>query len=375
MTIDFVYGTRPELIKMAIPIQLFRSNRKFQIRVISTGQHKEMLTSIESWFEVFPDYKLEVMKPNQQLSDLGVALMSAFLDFFKYNGKSDWVFVQGDTTTAFVASLMGFYSGIKVGHIEAGLRTFDKYSPWPEEGNRQMISKLADCHFAPTISAGQNLLSERIEENNVLISGNTVVDSLEWSIKKIREMDFFPFELLKLFKGEFKSNKMVLVTSHRRENHGEKLDAICEAVKELAIVFPEVHFVFPVHPNPIVRESVQRILGVNQQNIWLVSPLSYPEFLQTIDRSYILLTDSGGLQEEGPSFKKPVLLLRTNTERPEGIHNGCAKLVGTSKQNIIDEVKILLQNENEYQNMVAEKNPFGDGKASERIVEKMLSLL
>lgn len=373
MRIDFIYGTRPELIKMAIPIKSFKSRNEFQVRVISTGQHREMLTPLESWFEIEPDFNWEVMRPNQSLPELGSVLMNSFISYYQEHEKPDWIIVQGDTTTAFIACLMGFYSRVKVAHIEAGLRTWDKYSPWPEEANRQMISKLAEIHFAPTLVDKNNLISEGVKEENILVSGNTVVDSLIWSNSKIEDLECYPNLLSELFRGAFSENRMVLITSHRRENHGEKLEQICQSISDLANEFPEIHFVFPVHPNPIVKDSVQKILGSIKENIWLLEPLNYPEFLTVLKRSFILLTDSGGLQEEAPSFKKPVLLLRENTERGEGVVAGCVKLVGTNKENIIQEVRSLLLNKEEFNKMVCSKNPFGDGNASEKMVQKLLS--
>lgn len=374
MKIDFIYGTRPEFIKMAIPISTFRSHKDFFIRVISTGQHKEMLFNIEFWFGIQPDFCLEAMKSNQSLAGLSSSLMRSFQQFYESHEKPDWIFVQGDTTSAFIASLIGFYSGIKVAHIEAGLRTYDKASPWPEEVNRQLISKLSDFHFAPTERSKQNLIVEGISENAILVTGNTVVDAVEFSMKKINELEVFPESLAPFFTGEFQSEKLILITSHRRENLGEKLDTICLAVQELAESNPDIHFIFPVHLNPQVKESVERFFKVKKENIWLISPLSYHEFLVTMRRSYLILTDSGGLQEEAPSFQKPVLLLRSNTERPEGVENGCVKLIGVEHQVIVDEVNSLVRDKVRYMSMTGKENPFGDGKSSERILEKMISL-
>lgn len=359
---------------MAIPISTFRSHEDFHVKVISTGQHKEMLLNIESWFWIQPDFCLEAMKSNQSLAGLSSSLMSSFKQYYESHEKPDWIIVQGDTTSAFIASLIGFYSGIKVAHIEAGLRTYDRTSPWPEEVNRQLISKLSDFHFAPTELSKQNLIVEGISENAILVTGNTVVDAVEFSMKKINELEIFPESLSPFFIGKFKSKKLILVTSHRRENLGEKLDTICLAVQELVESNPDIHFVFPVHLNPQVKESVDRVFKVRKENIWLISPLSYPEFLVTMRRSYLILTDSGGLQEEAPSFQKPVLLLRANTERPEGVESGCVKLIGVEHQVIVNEVNSLIRDKVKYQSMTRKENPFGDGKSSERIIEKMISL-
>ena len=371
MKIDIIYGTRPELIKLAIPIRKLQSDNQFRVRLISTGQHKEMLEGIEEWFDIKADFSLDVLKPNQSLASLSSSLLAGLNKFYTEEGLPDWIMVQGDTHSAFIGSLTGFYFRVRVAHVEAGLRSFDKLSPYPEEINRQFISKLADVHFCPSMISKANLLDERVKEEEIVVVGNTVIDALLYSRDRIDSLGLFPERLATYFKGNLSGSRLVLITTHRRENFGNNLQSICLAVKELANKNPEVHFILFVHFNPVVKQAVSEVLSDPLPNVVLIPPISYPEFLAVLQRSSFLLTDSGGLQEEAPSFGKPVLLLRTNTERPEGVASGCVKVIGSEFNEIVLHSQMLLDSYEEYRKMVVPENPFGKGNSSDLILNKM----
>ena len=329
-----------------------------------TAQHRQMLDQVLDLFKIIPDFDLNIMKENQTLSQLTSGALTA-LDSIYLEVKPDWVLVQGDTTTTMVASLAAFYHKIKVGHIEAGLRTNNKYSPFPEEVNRHITSTIADFHFAPTETAKQALLSENIPESAIIVTGNTVIDALLWIREEIRHN---PPDIQDHIKNAIKKKRLILVTGHRRESFGEGFEQICLALKELISKHEDICIVYPVHLNPNVKQPVYRILG-NSGRIYLIEPLSYAPFVWLMDNAYLILTDSGGVQEEAPSLGKPVLVMREVTERPEGIEAGCVSLVGVDTDRIVEGVSNLLSDENLYKKMAHARNPYGDGKAAERIVE------
>lgn len=375
MRIDFIYGTRPELIKLAIPIRLFRDLPDFTVRVISTGQHKEMLVALEDWFEIAPDFNLEVMVAGQSLAALSARVIARLEDLYVKEGTPDIMVVQGDTTTAFIAGLTGFYRSCMIVHLEAGLRTHNKLSPWPEEMNRVLLSRLSDYHFAPTETSKANLLKEGVDEKSIVVSGNTVIDALYFSVNKIGVRNFYAPVLEEFYTGLFRVNRVVLVTGHRRENFGQGFKSICQAIHELAVKHPDVYFIYPVHMNPQVRQPVLDILGNSlQQNVRLVEPLSYPEFVSLMKRSYLILTDSGGVQEEAPGLGIPVLVMRENTERPEAVMSGCARLVGTDQSTIVDQATLLLTDPETYKQMAKSINPYGDGNASQCLLNVLKSI-
>lgn len=361
----FVFGTRPEAIKMAPLIKEFQKYpNNFEVKVCITAQHRKMLDQVLDFFGIIPDYDLDIMKQNQTLVDITINVLnelSKVLDII----KPDLIFVQGDTTTAFVSALAGFYKKIKIAHLEAGLRSGNKYSPFPEEINRTLIGHLSNYHFAPTQNAKKNLLNEGLKEN-LFVVGNTVVDALFFGLNIIKKegeekyIDYFSFIDI--------SKKIVLVTGHRRESFGNPFENICYSLRELTDRFKDIEIVYPLHPNPNIQEPVNRILK-NRTNIHLTEPLEYPYLLWLMSKCYLVLTDSGGIQEEAPSLGKPVLVMRDVTERTEGIEAGTAKLVGTNKETIIKETSLLLTNKEEYGRMAKSVNPYGDGKSSRRIVE------
>ncbi|MBU2061419.1 MAG: UDP-N-acetylglucosamine 2-epimerase (non-hydrolyzing) [Bacteroidetes bacterium] len=360
-----VFGTRPEAIKMAPLVKEFlKDKNNFDTRVCVTAQHREMLDQVLDFFEIIPDYDLNLMKPNQNLytltSDIILGLKPILEDF-----KPDFVYVHGDTTTTMAVSIAAFYSGAKVCHVEAGLRTHNKYSPFPEEINRQITGRIADIHFAPTTTSKENLLLENIASSSILITGNTVIDALLQSSNKVLAIKNDEIEALKAT-VDF-NKKIILVTGHRRENHGDGFINICAALKEIAISNLTVQIIYPVHLNPNVKGPVYEILG-DVSNIKLIDPLAYPAFVWLMNQSYIIITDSGGVQEEAPSLGKPVLVMRDTTERPEAVQAGTVILVGTNKEKIISECLSLLNNTDKYEEMSALHNPYGDGKACERIV-------
>lgn len=362
-----LFGTRPEAIKMAPLIREFKRNSLiFETKVCVTAQHREMLDQVLKFFEIEPDYDLNLMRKGQDLYSLTAAIIVNLKEVLEVY-RPDYVFVHGDTSTTMAGSLAAFYSGGKICHIEAGLRTFEKRSPFPEEINRQITSKIADYHFAPTTTSMVNLINENISKESIIITGNTVIDALLESVDKVNKN---PSKLILRLTQKLNNNEVILVTGHRRENHGDGFINICEALKKLGKEKPEVKIVFPVHLNPNVQEPVKRILK-NISNVILLDPLSYPDFIWLMNRSKIIITDSGGIQEEAPSLGKPVLVMRETTERPEAVNTGTVILVGTNKERIIDETLRLLNDENHYHTMSRLHNPYGDGKACEKIVSFM----
>lgn len=346
-------------------------------RVCVTGQHREMLAQVLDVFEIDPDVDLRLMRPDQSLAELTSRAIDRLYGCLS-DEQPDLVLVQGDTTTAFCASLAAFYHHIPVGHIEAGLRTGDMSAPWPEEANRVLISRLATLHFAPTEASRQNLLRENVADSSILVTGNTVIDAL-FQARRLIDPAYSGIQGLEELEAVLASSSpVVLITGHRRENFGHRFESICEAIHQLGQRFPEVHFVYPVHLNPNVQEPVYRILGGcggATGNVHLIRPLPYLAFVALMDRCTLVLTDSGGIQEEAPSLGKPVLVMRDTTERPEGIEAGCVRLVGTEASGIVDSVSALLTNREEYGSMARVRNPYGDGRASERIMDACKSFL
>jgi len=364
--ISLIFGTRPEAIKLCPLVLALQRHPGFDPHVCVTAQHRQMLDQVLEVFGVKPNVDLNIMEPDQGLASLASSAIRA-LEAYMTEQEPDFVLVQGDTTTVICASLVAFYHRIPIGHVEAGLRTWDKFFPFPEEINRVLTTRMADYHFAPTEWAKNNLLQEGIKEEQVFITGNTVIDALHFALKKIRhdppEIPGLPKELMN---GQ--SHKpLVLITGHRRENFGEGFVNICRAIAKLAEDFPKAAFVYPVHLNPNVREPVYDLLS-GRDNVYLIEPLSYLPFVALIELATIVLTDSGGVQEEAPSLGKPVLVMRETTERPEGIEAGIAKLVGTDVACIVDSVAELLNNKQAYEAMAGAVNPYGDGKATGRIL-------
>ena len=361
-----VFGTRPEAIKMAPLIKTLKARMNVQVCV--TAQHREMLDQVLDLFEINPDYDLNIMQPGQDLFDLTNRVLIGMKKIL-LKVKPDLVLVHGDTTTTMATAIAAFYFQIPIGHVEAGLRTYNSLSPFPEEMNRQITTRLAEFHFVPTPKAKANLLSEQIPENNIYVTGNTVIDALLSVIDKARKANY-PDRLLNqlpfLGSDTSLSSRIILVTGHRRENFGKGFEQICQALSEIAENNPEVQIIYPLHLNPNVREPVNRIIS-NIDNIHLVDPMDYLSFIKLMDICYLILTDSGGIQEEAPSLGKPVLVMRDTTERPEAIEAGTVKLVGSEKQKIVSEVNILLNNTKKYMAMAMAHNPYGDGQASERI--------
>lgn len=362
-----VFGTRPEVIKIAPVIEKLRKYPdKFICRICVTGQHREMLDPLLKLFDIKPDYNLNIMQENQSLEYITITVLAQLGEIIKQE-KPDYLLVQGDTTTAMAASLAAFYYKVKIGHIEAGLRTWNKLYPYPEEINRKIIDAVSDLCFAHTEQAKQNLLREGIVAENIEVTGNTVIDAL----LEIAGRNF-DLERTVLKNIPFNEKKVILVTAHRRENFGQRLINICNAIKEIATQLPsDVYFVYPVHLNPNVQKSVYSILS-GIENVLLIDPLEYDSFVQLMKRSYLILTDSGGLQEEAPSLGKPVLVLRDVTERPEAVDAGTAQIAGTRSERIIDKTIRLLKDRGEYERMSKAVNPYGDGKASDRIVSRLL---
>jgi len=364
----FIFGTRPEAIKMAPLVKAFQAESKsFESKVCITAQHREMLDQVLGFFDIEPDYDLDLMKPNQNLylltADIIKYLKPVLEDF-----NPDYVYVHGDTTTTMAASIAAFYSGAKICHVEAGLRTYNKLSPFPEEINRSLTGRIADFHFAPTSTSRQNLLNENIDADKVLVTGNTVIDALHFSEFKVNSDTYSDSEVDKLKTIVKDGKKLILVTGHRRENHGQGFINICEALKEIAVNNKDVQIIYPVHLNPNVQKPVYELLD-NIDNISLISPLSYPAFVWLMSKSYLIITDSGGVQEEAPSLGKPVLVMRDTTERPEAVEAGTVVLVGTNSDKIVEEAQSLLDNTEMYQKMSMLHNPYGDGTACEKIVE------
>ena len=363
--LSFIFGTRPEAIKLAPVILAAKADPRFKCKVCVTAQHRQMLDQVLKVFKIKPDVDLNLMRPNQTLAGLTARAISA-IDTYLAKEKPDMVIVQGDTTTVFCAALCAFYHKIPVGHVEAGLRTGNKYSPFPEEANRVLATHLSALHFAPTQKARQNLLQEGIAPEKIFVTGNTVIDALFLALEKIKKKAPVIAQLPKAIMQS--SQQLVLITGHRRENFGEGFQNICKAIKTLAQKFPEAQFVYPVHLNPNVRKPVYSLLG-NQENIHLIAPLDYLPFVTLMNRANIILTDSGGIQEEAPSLGKPVLVMRETTERPEALDAGTVKLVGTDSKLICSETEKLLTNTAAYRKMSRAYNPYGDGKAAERIIK------
>ncbi|MCI5160529.1 MAG: UDP-N-acetylglucosamine 2-epimerase (non-hydrolyzing) [Candidatus Electrothrix sp. AX5] len=365
MKILTIFGTRPEAIKMAPVIHALAAAPEFTVKVCVTAQHRQMLDQVLELFSIRTDYDLDVMQDNQDLFDLSSRILISLREVLQRE-KPDFVLVQGDTTTCFVASLAAFYLRIPVGHIEAGLRTNDIYAPFPEEANRAMTSRLAALHFAPTEQACHNLYNEGIAKDTVHLTGNTVIDALLWVRQQTgAEINPEPFGPAGSLVQE--GRPYVLITGHRRENFGDGFQNICEAIAVLAARHPEIGFIYPVHLNPNVQQPVNALLG-KKKNIHLISPLDYAPFVQAMGQARLILTDSGGVQEEAPSLGKPVLVMRESTERPEAVEMGTVRLVGTDKELIIRETERLLTDEKAYQSMAGRSNPYGDGQAAARIV-------
>ena len=364
-----VFGTRPEAIKMAPLVKAFENEPTIESKVCVTAQHREMLDQVLEMFDIKPDYDLNIMKPGQDLFDVTSNVLLGLKDVLN-DFSPDVVLVHGDTTTTSSASLASFYNKIKVGHVEAGLRTGDIYSPWPEEANRQITGVLANYHFAPTTTSANNLLKENKNPNDIVVTGNTVIDALFLALDKIEKNDELKSKIIESINSQYElkdDKKIILVTGHRRENFGDGFINICEALKTIALNNPDIDIVYPVHLNPNVQKPVKEILS-NTSNVYLINPLQYEQFIYMMNKSYFIITDSGGVQEEAPSLGKPVLVMRDTTERPEAVEAGTVKLVGTNKESIINEAQKLLDDENEYNTMSKAHNPYGDGKACERIL-------
>ena len=367
-----VFGTRPEAIKMAPLVKEFqKSTNDFETKVCVTAQHREMLDQVLDLFEIVPDYDLNLMKPGQDLYDITSNVLLGMKEVLS-DFKPDIVLVHGDTTTTSAASLSAFYQQIKIGHVEAGLRTGDLLSPWPEEANRQITGVLANYHFAPTTTSRDNLLKENKDKKSVVVTGNTVIDALFLAIDKIKNNkdleNQIKNQILNLNYQITDGKKIILVTGHRRENHGQGFINICEALKIIALNNPDIDIVYPVHLNPNVQKPVKEILS-DITNIYLIEPLQYEQFIYMMDKSYFIITDSGGVQEEAPSLGKPVLVMRDTTERPEALEAGTVKLVGTDTKLIIKEAQKLLDDKKEYEKMGKAHNPYGNGNACDKIVK------
>jgi UDP-N-acetylglucosamine 2-epimerase (non-hydrolysing) len=369
----FVFGTRPEAIKMAPLVKAMQADTFFDVKVAVTAQHRQMLDQVLALFEIIPDIDLNLMKPNQDLTDITAAVLSGLRSVFE-DIKPALVLVHGDTTTSLAAALASFYARIPVGHVEAGLRTFNLASPYPEEMNRQLTDRISTYHFAPTKTNVTNLEQENIPTHSALVTGNTVIDALKWVINKIEHEPTLKIQLTEHIQTSgyplsiSHPRKLVLITGHRRENFGGGFESMCEAMKAIAIANPEIDLVYPVHLNPHVREPVFRILkGID--NVYLIEPLDYLPFVHLMHQATLVLTDSGGIQEEAPGLGIPVLVMRDTTERPEGVAAGTVKLVGTDKETIIREVNQLLNDKIAYSKMSKANNPYGDGTASQKIIK------
>lgn len=382
--IMLVFGTRPEAIKMAPLVKAFQEKKEeFETIVCVTGQHREMLDQVLHLFDIKPDFDLNIMKQGQDLYDITSRVLLGMRDVFKVCCP-DILFVHGDTTTSTAAALAGFYQQIPVAHVEAGLRTNDIYSPWPEEMNRQITGRIATYNFSPTQLSRQNLLKENVDDNKIIVTGNTVIDALHWVTSKIKndkelyerlakELATKGYDSSRLKEGK----RLVLITGHRRENFGDGFLHICHAIQDLAKEFSDVDFVYPMHLNPNVRKPIHEVFGKdlsNLGNVFFIEPLEYLMFVFLMEKANIVLTDSGGIQEEAPGLGKPVLVMRNTTERPEAVEAGTVKLVGTNYQTIIDNVSTLLNSQDEYDKMSKANNPYGDGQACRRIIEKISSL-
>ncbi|QKE65447.1 UDP-N-acetylglucosamine 2-epimerase (non-hydrolyzing) [Aquipseudomonas campi] len=367
-----VFGTRPEAIKMAPLVLALQRDERFDAKVCVTGQHRQMLDQVLDLFGLVPDFDLNIMKHGQDLTDVASAILLGMREVLR-EFKPDVVLVHGDTATTFAASVAAYYQQIPVAHVEAGLRTGDIYSPWPEEGNRKLTGALAQLHFAPTETSRGNLLREGIQSESIVVTGNTVIDALLRVVAKLDGDAELQAKLASSFPFLRPDRKLVLVTGHRRESFGSGFERICQALAETARRFPEVEIVYPVHLNPNVREPVNRLL-VGIENVHLIEPLDYLPFVYLMNQSYLILTDSGGIQEEAPSLGKPVLVMRDTTERPEAVEAGTVKLVGTDVAAITTAIATLITDEAAYRQMSFAHNPYGDGKACLRILESLSQL-
>ena len=372
-----VFGTRPEAIKMAPLVKAFQADSDhFETIVCVTGQHRQMLDQVLSLFEITPDYDLDIMKQGQDLFDITSRVMLGMRDVLE-KAKPDVVLVHGDTTTSTASALASFYKQIPVGHIEAGLRTHNIYSPWPEEMNRQITGRIAKYNFAPTPLSRKNLLAENVSDDDIIVTGNTVIDALHYVVEKINSSDEIKAELSSvLLKSGYdvsrlaNGKKLVLITGHRRENFGDGFISMCSAIKSLNEKYPDVDFVYPMHLNPNVRKPIKEVFGDKApENMFFIEPLDYLPFVFLMEKSYMLLTDSGGVQEEAPGLGKPVLVMRDTTERPEAVDAGTVKLVGTNYDKIVGEVSELIDNPKSYESMSKAVNPYGDGKACGRVLD------
>jgi UDP-N-acetylglucosamine 2-epimerase (non-hydrolysing) len=374
-----VFGTRPEAIKMCPLVKEFQKHpEEFETVVCVTGQHREMLDQVLQIFDVKPDYDLNIMKQGQDLYDVTARVLVGMRDILD-TVKPDVVLVHGDTTTSMASAMAAFYRQIPVGHVEAGLRTHNLYSPWPEEMNRQVTGRIAEYDFAPTPLSRQNLLDEGVSEEKITVTGNTVIDALHWVVENVMKKGYAPEDPLVASLPQ-DDRRMVLITGHRRENFGEGFISMCTAIRDLARKYPEVDFVYPMHLNPNVRKPIREVFGDEipgqarndgGKNLFFIEPLDYLDFVYLMSRSYIVLTDSGGIQEEAPGLGKPVLVMRDTTERPEALDAGTVRLVGTDYEKIMAEVSALLDDREHYEAMSHAVNPYGDGKACPRIVEKL----
>lgn len=365
----FAFGTRPEAIKMAPLIKAFQEEKDFMVKICATAQHRQMLDQVLNIFDIKPDYDLNIMKPGQDLSEVTTNVIKKMKHVLS-DFKPDILLVHGDTATTSACSIAAFYQKIKVGHIEAGLRTGNIYNPWPEEINRQITGVIANYHFTPTQTSKNNLLRENKIKENIIVTGNTVIDSLYLILDRIKKDLTFKNKILKSVRDQYHlidSKKFILVTGHRRENFGDGFINICKALKTIADKNPTIDIVYPVHLNPNVQKPVNKILS-SSKNIHLIQPLSYENFVFMMNKSYFIITDSGGIQEEAPSLGKPVLVMRETTERPEAVESGTVKLVGTNYHFIKNQAQILLDDKNEYEKMSKAHNPYGDGHASQRII-------
>lgn len=388
-TILFVFGTRPEAIKMAPLVKKLQSEPdKFKTVVCVTAQHRQMLDQVLHIFDIVPDYDLDIMKPNQDLYDVTSRVLLGMRDVLK-EVQPDAVLVHGDTTTSTAAALAAFYQQLPVGHVEAGLRTHNIYSPWPEEMNRQITGRITTHHFAPTPLAKQNLLNENVKPEQIIVTGNTVIDALYMVVDKIKNDEALQEELAGVLKEAGYdttrldgSRRLVLITGHRRENFGDGFISMCTAIRDLAVKYPDVDFVYPMHLNPNVRKPIHEVFGeINgykphtpNGNLFLIEPLEYLSFVYLMEKSTIVLTDSGGIQEEAPGLGKPVLVMRDTTERPEALESGTVHLVGTNYDKIVNEVSTLLDDAVAYEKMSKAVNPYGDGHASERIANYLANV-
>lgn len=364
------FGTRPEAIKMAPLVKEFQKQEEIITKVCVTAQHRQMLDQVLDIFGIDPDFDLNVMKKGQDLYDITTNVLLGMREIFR-EFKPDIMLVHGDTSTTFSASLAAFYSKIKIGHVEAGLRTHNIYSPWPEEANRQLTGVLANYHFAPTVNSKDNLIRENKNSDSIIITGNTVIDALFLALHEIQNNQYLKSKILNAINEVYainQSRKFILVTGHRRENFGNGFINICEALKTIALNNPDIDIVYPVHLNPNVQKPVNEILA-NIKNIYPVKPLEYEKFVYLMSKSYFIITDSGGIQEEAPSLGKPVLVTRDTTERPEALEAGTVKLVGSEKKLIIEEAQKLINDSMEYEKMSMSHNPYGDGSACKKIVE------